>query len=200
MATTPKSALRYPALSDTANVPRDVGNLASDLDGRVITVCTSATRPASPATGQFVYETDTGFTNIYSGSRWRRISDNEIGSNIATSNPTLGTSMSTVATVTATTLGGPLRVEGMALFNNGNSGADKRAAVQLTLDAVAQTPAFSDIDVRLISGQNSLAAFAFTWELTGVAAGSHTFLLQALASLTSSVTVPAASLVVIEKP
>lgn len=200
MPTTTKSAIRYPVLSDTANVPRDIGNAAADIDGRIVTTCTSGTRPASPGSGQIIYETDTGFTNIYSGSRWRRISDTEIGSQTATANPTLGVAMSTIATVIATTLGGPLRIPASVLLNNGNSGADKRANIQLMLDGVAQTPSFADIDVRLISGQNSIASFAFTWELTGVAAGSHTFLLQALASLASSVTVPAASLVVIEKP
>ena len=199
-----------PAGSDVFDPVTTINGLNNSLHCR-------ATIPASNATARnaltstcgwtpttadplLVLQTDTGWLLRYDGTRWHFISDIEIGNNVVTTNPTLGTSMGTIATVTATTLGGPLRVQGAAFFNNGNSGSDKRAAVQLTLDTVAQTPAFSDIDVRLISGQNSLAAFAFIWELTGVAAGSHTIALQALASLTSSVTVPAASLVVIEKP
>lgn len=35
-ATTPKYALRYPSLSDAPNVPQDVGNLASDVEGAML--------------------------------------------------------------------------------------------------------------------------------------------------------------------
>lgn len=34
------------------------------------TICTSTTRPASPDTGQMVYETDTGKLLVYTGSAW----------------------------------------------------------------------------------------------------------------------------------
>lgn len=200
MPTTTKSAIRYPVLSDTANVPRDIGYATADIDGRIVTSCTSATRPASPGAGQPIYETDTGFTLVYSGSRWRRVTDTEIGSQVNVTNPTLGTTMTTIATVTATTVGGTLRVTGSAMFNNGNSGADKRASMQITLDGTPQTPILTDIDVRWISGSGAVAPIAFTWELAAPAAGSHTILLQALATLTSSVNVPAASLIVVEKP
>ena len=35
MATTPNYALRYPVLTDTANVPRDLGYLAQDVDTKL---------------------------------------------------------------------------------------------------------------------------------------------------------------------
>ena len=35
MATTPNYALRYPVLTDTANVPRDLGYLAADVDTKL---------------------------------------------------------------------------------------------------------------------------------------------------------------------
>lgn len=34
------------------------------------TICTSSTRPASPAAGQMIYESDTGRVYVYSGSAW----------------------------------------------------------------------------------------------------------------------------------
>ena len=38
MPTTPNLGLRYPALTDTADVPRDIGNLAADLDNGAVPV------------------------------------------------------------------------------------------------------------------------------------------------------------------
>jgi hypothetical protein len=40
------------------------------LSGQGHIVCTSSTRPASPATGTMIYETDTGFIVVYNGSVW----------------------------------------------------------------------------------------------------------------------------------
>lgn len=37
---------------------------------QVTVTCTSVTRPGSPITNQFIYETDTGYTLMYSGSAW----------------------------------------------------------------------------------------------------------------------------------
>ena len=37
------------------------------------TICTSSTRPASPAAGQMIYETDTGLAYVYSGSAWVKV-------------------------------------------------------------------------------------------------------------------------------
>jgi hypothetical protein len=53
MPTTPKYALRYPAPTDPADVPTDIGNLATDVEttlGRFTAYGT--TLPASPADGQ----------------------------------------------------------------------------------------------------------------------------------------------------
>lgn len=200
MATTPKSLLRYPVLSDTANGPRDFGNLAADIDGRIITVCTSATRPASPGTGQMVYETDTKATNIYNGARWSRVNDTEVGNNVMAGTPTLASgSWTTLCTVNATTLGGALRITGSTVIGNANSGGDKLAQVRLTVDGTAQTPTIQDIDLRYIPSAGPTGPAAFTWPIAAPAAGSHTYLLQAQASAVSSLIAYAASLVVIEK-
>ena len=40
------------------------------LAGQGHIVCTSSTRPSSPATGTMIYETDTGFIVVYNGSSW----------------------------------------------------------------------------------------------------------------------------------
>lgn len=72
MPTTPKSGIRTPVLTDTANVPRDIGYVGSDIDGRLVTVCTSATRPTGGAAfpGAVIYETDTKKTLTYDGTTW----------------------------------------------------------------------------------------------------------------------------------
>lgn len=77
MTTTAKNVLRRPVLTDTSNVPRDVGNLADDIDGRLITYCTEATpsdtRPTGTARyeGAVVYCTDTDAIGIWDGTTWR---------------------------------------------------------------------------------------------------------------------------------
>lgn len=73
MPLSPKSSLRSPVLSDTANVPRDFTNLTSDLDGRLVTTCTSATRPTGTAlyAGAVIYELNTKAYGWYDGSGWR---------------------------------------------------------------------------------------------------------------------------------
>lgn len=44
------------------------------LGKQVVTSCTSATRPASPADGQPIYETDTDRVMVYDGAAWQVVS------------------------------------------------------------------------------------------------------------------------------
>ncbi len=44
-----------------------------------VIVCTSSTRPAAPADGQPIYETDTGRSRTWTGSTWRLIDPNFAG-------------------------------------------------------------------------------------------------------------------------
>ena len=66
MATTTRLGLRYPILSDSADVPRDIGNLAADIDkAAIFGVGTLASRPVSaPGTpgisGRYYYANDAG--------------------------------------------------------------------------------------------------------------------------------------------
>lgn len=72
MATnTTKLGLIKPDLTDVV----DVGNLndnADDIDAAVgFTLCTSATRPATPWAGQTIFETDTTSSFVWDGSAWQ---------------------------------------------------------------------------------------------------------------------------------
>lgn len=68
--TTTKLSLIKPDLADVV----DVGNLndnADDIDAAVgFTICTSSTRPATPWTGQPIFETDTALSLVWDGDSW----------------------------------------------------------------------------------------------------------------------------------
>ena len=72
MATnTTKLGLIKPDLTDVVDVA-DLNDNADSIDAAVgFTICTSATRPASPWTGQVIYETDTGLSFVWDGSAWQ---------------------------------------------------------------------------------------------------------------------------------
>jgi hypothetical protein len=71
--TTTKLSLIKPDLADVV----DVGNLNDNADSIDVavgfTICTSSTRPASPWTGQPIYETDTLSSYMYDGSTWKSV-------------------------------------------------------------------------------------------------------------------------------
>lgn len=73
MPTTSSSGLRYPASSDTPNIPQDMQNLATDLDKKVIppfsTTAARTTAIGSPTQGQPA--TVAGSLTVYDGSGWR---------------------------------------------------------------------------------------------------------------------------------
>jgi len=60
---------RYPASTDTPDVPRDIGNLASDVDGQYISG-TLAARPAFGSVGRKYRATDTGDVYLDIGTAW----------------------------------------------------------------------------------------------------------------------------------
>lgn len=68
-SSTPRLSLYKPAGSDNVNVTTDINNNMDALDVLVGTnVCTSSTRPATPYTGQGIYETDSGKLLISNGT------------------------------------------------------------------------------------------------------------------------------------
>lgn len=86
MPTTPVQALPYPALSDPANGPIAVQNLALALeDYKTLVRCTSSTRPAH-VEGRVIYETDTDTLLVSTGTSWRSISSQWTNFGISTPN------------------------------------------------------------------------------------------------------------------
>lgn len=75
MPTTPRLALRYPALTDAPNGPVAVQNLGLDVESWLNRAfpCTSTTRPTAPAQGTLIYETDTGAVRIWTGAAWEQV-------------------------------------------------------------------------------------------------------------------------------
>lgn len=80
MATTTRLSLRYPTLSDTADVPRDIGNLASDIDkAAIFSKGTLANRPTSTVgspgiDGRYYLATDTSQLFLDTGTSWVEVS------------------------------------------------------------------------------------------------------------------------------
>jgi hypothetical protein len=70
MPTTTPHALRYPSLSDPANGPLAVQQLAEDVGGWLVYPCTSTTRPAHK-NGRMIYETDTHRLLLSANGAWR---------------------------------------------------------------------------------------------------------------------------------
>lgn len=72
MATfTTKLGLRKPATTDLVTVGTDLSGNFDAIDAAAgDVVCTSATRPATPWSGQTIFETDTGSDAVRSGAAW----------------------------------------------------------------------------------------------------------------------------------
>jgi hypothetical protein len=80
MPTTTRAGLRYPLLTDTPDVPRDIGNIAADADGTfaMYTQGTLASRPTSTSgspgkAGRIYYGTDTLHLYYDFGTGWSDI-------------------------------------------------------------------------------------------------------------------------------
>jgi hypothetical protein len=68
--TTTRLSLIKPDFVDVVDVS-ELNSNADDIDAAVgAAVVTSATRPASPWTGQIIYETDTLSARIWNGTAW----------------------------------------------------------------------------------------------------------------------------------
>lgn len=68
--TTTKLSLIKPDLTDIVDVS-NLNDNADSIDAAVgFTLCTNATRPASPWAGQVIFETDTGSSFVWDGDSW----------------------------------------------------------------------------------------------------------------------------------
>lgn len=70
-------ALVYPDTASAADIPLIAQKLANSVqaaltgrESRFIAVCTSSTRPASPAAGALIYESDTKAYGVWNGVAW----------------------------------------------------------------------------------------------------------------------------------
>jgi len=74
MATnTTRLSLIKPDYTDNVDVA-DINSNMDDIDAAVgAAVVTSGTRPASPFTGQVIFETDTNSSFVYDGSVWQSL-------------------------------------------------------------------------------------------------------------------------------
>jgi len=74
MATsTTRLSLIKPAFTDTVDIS-DINSNMDDIDAAIgASVVTSGTRPASPYTGQVIYQTDTSSSFVYDGSAWQSL-------------------------------------------------------------------------------------------------------------------------------
>lgn len=74
--TTTRLALVKPTAgtAEPVNVTTQLDNNWDAIDAAIgLTVCTSSTRPSSPFTGQWIFETDTGRTYFWNASVWRQV-------------------------------------------------------------------------------------------------------------------------------
>src|SRR4051812_11931839 len=75
MPTTTRLALPYPALTDTADVPRDISALATALDvAATYAEGTLVGRPAAGLRGRIYRATDTGQVFLDNGAAWVTLS------------------------------------------------------------------------------------------------------------------------------
>ena len=56
------------------HMEQGIFDASSGGGGGGVTICTSATRPASPVAGQLIYETDTDKTFVYAAGVWEPVS------------------------------------------------------------------------------------------------------------------------------
>lgn len=71
--TTTRLSLTKPDYTDNVDIA-DINSNMDDIDAAVgASVVTSGTRPASPFTGQVIFETDTSSSYVYDGSTWQSL-------------------------------------------------------------------------------------------------------------------------------
>jgi hypothetical protein len=181
-------------------------------------VTTSSVAPAAPTNGDEWFNTNDGNLYVYytdvDGSQWVQVkSDATLSSTLGnrvtalethasgtsryTAGAILGTSYSTFATVTITSTGRPIKIDGSVTYNNANSGGNKTVDWRVQLDGVTLNEELTGLISVWVSGQATPTTSA-DFFLTTPTAGSRTITLQAKASASSSVGLTRASLTVVE--
>jgi len=177
---------------------------ALDAKTRITRVANAAERNAltgaSPTNPIYVHRVDSVTLERSVGSGFRVVAATRRGSARLASQPVVAAtpSWTTLATVTATTLGGACVADVFANLANANSGANRVGSLQVTIDGVAIGPAIIDFTLPNVSAPAPYAA-SYSWESTP-AAGAHTWVLQANGSAGSSVSALQAVITVTEHP
>lgn len=207
-AGTPATPARCMVLA-TINVPASGGGSPSVTWVAPVAVAAGGITPASTTSfgsgqyvGQFIDDPTFGLLR-WNGTAWRRVADTVLGrASLAASAVVAATpSWTTLATVTATTLGGSVLLSASAILANANSGAVRTGSLRVAVDGTSVgSPAGLDIYLDYVAGAEPQRSVAGDWQATGVAAGSHTFTVQANGSAASSVRAWNATLVVTEQP
>jgi hypothetical protein len=149
--------------------------------------------------GLRVDQLDVDRTYRYNGSRWGQASLALLGRGALGAVTTLaGTpSWTTIATVTATSMGGEVLIDFDTTLINANSGDHRTAALRVQCDGV-DVDSYSFFS-QYISGANVPVFPSNVWWHTP-AAGSHTWTLQGNANIGSAVQAVKGSMLVYEKP
>jgi len=168
--------------------------------GGIVPVPDSSGYPASPYVGQVADDASLGGMVRWNGTRWAVIAATRRGVARLASQPVVAAtpSWTTLATVTATTLGGACVADVFANLANANSGANRVGSLRVTIDGVAIGPAIIDFTLPNVSAPAPYAA-SYSWESTP-AAGAHTWVLQANGSAASSVSALQAVITITEHP
>lgn len=128
--------------------------------GLTIIVCTSATRPGSPATGQIIYETDTDSLLIWNGAAWVVFADEQLltldtaNSRIGINDSTPSFALDVTGDIRAT---GTIYADGTIVFEGAT--ADANETTLTVIDPTAD---------RTISLPNASGNVALTSSTTGV--------------------------------
>lgn len=148
----------------------------------------------------FVYRQDAARVEWHDGSRWHVTADTTIGRVLWSTGALLGQGYTSITSVNATSLGGPVSAEvEISIANPASSGLPRTAAFRVLCDGVEMTGGGVTMGLPFVSGQETPTVASWTWETTP-AAGAHTWVVQASASAGGGGVAKAITLKVVERP
>lgn len=174
---------------------------------RIFPTATEATRNAlltqrgsSAAKPLFVYRQELQRVEYHDGTRWHVTSDTTIGRGVYTGAAVAaGTpAWTSLTSVNATSLGGPVAAEVNLFFRNGNSGAPRTMAMRMLIDNVEMAGGGRIMGAPYVAGMDLPMSASYSWETTPPA-GGHSWVLQVNASSGAAVIADAATLRIVER-
>lgn len=201
--------IRVPAISDNYALTNDLRLMAESI-GAIVPVANVAGRnaldAALAAAGRvpsvndpvYVHRSDTGTLERNVGAGWRVAVPTRRGNARLTADAQItgASGWTTLASVTADSLGGLCVADFSGVFFNATSGLNRYFAHRVTCDGVIVGPEFL---LTAVLASAPYAAFGTDVE-SSPTAGSHTWALQAHSDVPAAVIVSRASLTVTEHP